>query len=548
MILKQIISKKGVAFSIAAAFFSVFLISIIYALNNIVPFGDNTMLVHDMDIQYSAFLMWFSNVLHGKTSFAYSLQGGLGEGTIGLYSYYLGSPLNLLFFFANTYTLPLVISLVLMLKIGLSAFNMGILLNRKRASVFSIAFCCFYALSSYVIDFQYNIMWMDAYYLLPLVVLGMELLLEKKSGLIYAIALGLCVWCNYYIGFMVCLFCVVLFVSKIIDTNDNLRQTGRFVIYSLLGGCLSAIALIPEALFLGSNNSNRMVALSDLVDFEFIISPIKEVKYLFPGSFDAGQGIFGRYPMLYAGTVTVFLCIMFFVSAKVRIREKISVTFVFAILFWGMFSKGPFLIWHGISVPSGCYERNAFLWVFFAVLIGYKAYCLLDKKDWKEIVIGLLFVCGLYAIAIFCDGFRLVYIVEIIIIISYVVIKFVCFDEGASTARIKSNATTLLKKQSLISYIAILGLFLLCGAELVYNGVRIHKSEFVNDDGGKKYHSYSLYRDEVGLFDELSKSITSNIDCQRVAIWGGFVLRLRRQDAELFGQMRLIVRHARHTD
>lgn len=81
-------------------FFAAIILSLtIYAFLDITPFGQNTLMLWDMEYQYSSFLSWYRNVLLGNASWKYSFIGGFGGNTIGLISYYLSSPLNLILIF-----------------------------------------------------------------------------------------------------------------------------------------------------------------------------------------------------------------------------------------------------------------------------------------------------------------------------------------------------------------------------------------------------------------------------------------------------------------
>ena len=68
-------------------------------LLNIAPFGNNTIAIDDADIQYLDFFGFFKDVLNGENSINYSYSNYLGGGTIGVFSYYLASPVNFLVIF-----------------------------------------------------------------------------------------------------------------------------------------------------------------------------------------------------------------------------------------------------------------------------------------------------------------------------------------------------------------------------------------------------------------------------------------------------------------
>ena len=78
-----------------AAFAIPFIICVIICIGNgVFPLGDNCILEMDMYHQYCPFFYELREKLLYGDSFQYSWKLGLGSDFIGLYAYYLASPLN----------------------------------------------------------------------------------------------------------------------------------------------------------------------------------------------------------------------------------------------------------------------------------------------------------------------------------------------------------------------------------------------------------------------------------------------------------------------
>ena len=88
------------------------------AWSGIYPFGDRSFLTEDLMFQYVDFFTWFQNVLLGEGSLFYSTSQALGNNRWGLYSYYLGSPLNFLIVFFEQGAITEFVFFVTALKIG----------------------------------------------------------------------------------------------------------------------------------------------------------------------------------------------------------------------------------------------------------------------------------------------------------------------------------------------------------------------------------------------------------------------------------------------
>lgn len=476
-------------FCLGAFVLSALLLLLIFAKQGISPFGDNTMMVWDMDIQYGSFFTWYSNVLHGREDFLYTLRGSLGTNTAGMIAYYLASPLNLLLYFFDNSTMPYGALLLLLLKTGLSASSMQFYLKSKRQDIFTVLFGVAYSLSSFALCFQFNIMWMDAYLLLPLIIYGLDRILSDGRGLLYAVTLGICIFCNFYTAFMVCLFCVFYFVVKLATEkirkadHQYSRQVRTFILSSAFGGGLSAAVVLPGALGLGASSGERVLSFREFLDFGLMVNPIKELKYLFAGSFDSNQGIIGKYPMLYAGGFTVALMLVFFLSKNVEKYRKISNGMLLIILWIGMFLKGPFALWHGFSYPKGCYERFAFIWIFLSLALAFEAVSSVKEENRSAIVIAMIIPLVILAAESVLSSFRMANVINAFLIFA---VTGLIFLYNSSNRKV-------------LQQIASISLMLLVFAELFYNGYKLHEVQF-----SEMYGSMEKYRADIADFETLS--------------------------------------------
>ena len=479
--------KKSIHLLAALAAIGIYFV--ILFRQGIYPFGDNTLLVWDMDFQFSSFYTWFSEVLRGNTSFLYSLEGGLGESMTGLFAYYLSSPLNLLLVFFDVNTIPFAVFMLMTLKVGLSAAFMSVYLNHKNYNSFSIIFSCFYALSSYVLCFQYNLMWMDCYALLPLIILGIEKLVEEGKASLYMVSLAFAIFSNYYIAFMICVFAAIYYLAHYCtegrsygtDNVTGVKAHAKFLASSILGAAVSSVILLPSIYILRISSSSRVIGIKDIFDFNLLFNPFTFFKYAYSGAFDSGQGIKGQYPIIYCGAVCVLLGIMFFVSDKIAKRQKLKYGILLLVLFCGMIFSGPNIAWHGMAKPSGCAERFSFLWVFLAVSMAYKVVPVIkETSDLSRIIALILEIISLVIIALI-SGFRLSYVLNLIFSVAIVVLAIRYQRLG------KDRVKALLVIMALI----------ICLAELVYNSSKLYNEQFE-----ELYLSKNEYERDVSLAKE----------------------------------------------
>ena len=72
------------------------------------------------------------------------------------------------------------------MKIALSGMTAGIYFSSKskKQGLHVLMISMAYALSSYMVGYCWNVMWLDAIMIFPIVVMGLERLIDKKDGYI----------------------------------------------------------------------------------------------------------------------------------------------------------------------------------------------------------------------------------------------------------------------------------------------------------------------------------------------------------------------------
>lgn len=167
----------------------------LYLCTGYAPFGKHSLASMDAHIQYLDFFAYLKDVLSGENSICYTFSKTLGGNNIGLFSYYLASPFNLIILFFDKSDLVSFFNLIVSLKLTLAAITCSVFLNLRfkdikestlEHSVFIAILAVSYALCQYSIAQSSNIMWLDGVYMLPLILLGVYNLVTGKSRNIYS--------------------------------------------------------------------------------------------------------------------------------------------------------------------------------------------------------------------------------------------------------------------------------------------------------------------------------------------------------------------------
>lgn len=181
------------------------------------PFGDGTYIPVDAFPQYSSYLSYLKEIFFEGNSIFYSLGKSIGGEMYGLFAYYLASPFNLITLFFSKDKIALAFDIILIIKTSATSLSFFYFLNKKsRIKISNLIFALAYSLSAYSITYGFNIMWLDALILLPLVITGIDRLISEDKIMLYIISLSITLITNYYMGFMVCVFALMYFVYKLI--------------------------------------------------------------------------------------------------------------------------------------------------------------------------------------------------------------------------------------------------------------------------------------------------------------------------------------------
>ena len=432
------IKRKPVNYLPLAFFLPFFAMITVMLIGHYEPFGnDRTMLYSDCYHQYYPFFVAFRKALLSGDSILYSWNVGIGMDYLGLISYYLASPLNLVaLLLPESMTLEY-FSMLVPIKLGLAGLFMGIFLHKMfdKNDLSIPVFGAFYGLCAWGLAYQWNIMWLDSFALLPLVALGTVYLLRDKKFILYTITLFLSIFANYYIGLFTCIFVLLVFICYELCRFPGFKRFaadfGRIALFSALAIGMTAILELPALAALQNTYSavnqfpadfDLNIANSELVKsaadawnlFEdsanngasfftlaqqLFMAIIKSIPPLFDGMRRAAGNIAGSHthsfkeglPNLYCGVGTMILAFLFLTAKPVRLRDKVCSLGLLAFFMLSILSRKLDYMWHGFHFTNMIPYRFSFLFSFVMLYMAYRAWLLRDSfKLWQFIVAGVL--------------------------------------------------------------------------------------------------------------------------------------------------------------
>lgn len=392
--------RKKWYMTIASFGLPVFVLLLVYAVWGQYPFGNQSLLIWDMDWQYSSFFVHLRDILHGDASAYYTLSRAIGGDMTGVAAYYLMSPFNLIFFFFNEKNIYAGILVVTLLKAGTSGLTMYLYLDRKKQSVAALAFSTAYALSAFAVGYQFNILWTDALILLPLVVFGIERLADEGRYLLYTLTLALSIITNFYTGYMMCIFSVIYFVCWFLFISDSRKKLYTLFLYaasSVLGGLLSMWIALPALYSMQDGKTDfKISVLKDT-------SKLFGYKHLFDQSFlgtVSGEQMTVGLPLIYCGVLTAMLAVYWLIAGKDKIRKKAAYLLMLLFLVVSFNTYNLCSAWQVFNMPNGSPYRFSFFYIFLLICIGYKGYRSITNESRLRVrlffpVIGAALIAGL---------------------------------------------------------------------------------------------------------------------------------------------------------
>ena len=371
---------------------------VVLYLNGITPFGDKTIAYVDANNQYLSFFSYFKQNLSHTSAFIYSTSGNIGRNFFGVFTYYLLNPLNLLVLFVSVAKMPRFLLIMVWLKISFSGLAMYIYLRLhfklaifkigvdKRPRSIDILFSTAYALSAFSIAYMANVMWLDAVFLLPLIILGLESIFDGRRPYLFGFFLLYTLITQYYMGYIVSFFIVfeflfLLFRQVSIKNRDNrvlLKRSLTAVVTGLLSIGLSALVLLPSfKSTIGVEKKPYFFTWDAVYSW---MDGLKEVLAGIPGA----PGHYG--PLIFTGSLVLVSFFLFFLNRRVTKREKGLYLALVVILIVFSNTSGLYLAWHAFTSPNGFAQRESFCIAFVLIQIAATNFhngLEIDKKEFR---------------------------------------------------------------------------------------------------------------------------------------------------------------------
>ncbi len=402
------------------------------------PTGQYSFILSDLKAQYAPFLALNRARIVGLSggsehllnNLTYSFQLGLGKNIMGTFGYYMASPLNLIYLLFEPSQIDLVVILLVILKLSFASGFMALFLGTRtedKKTKWPVLLGIVYAFSLYAQAFAFQIMWLDGYMLLPLLLYFVERFITKKRYLGIIVTLLLLFVSNYYIAYMVGIYSFIYLIVRMIELKTKIREAvGTAVRYALTAGftaMCTAVLILPVGIdTIVNSDKTRVSADPDLIMY----SPMTFIEmFLLGDPGDFMDVLPANYPFFFLSLMVTILLILYVTSKVFNGREKVIhiLCLIGALLSTGFyyFDKA----WQVFDDPNWFFHRHAFVFMALFLVIALKVLERMKDIPFKDILrVAVIVFAGLlitYALGRYKNEDKM-FIFNIAFIIAYCVL------------------------------------------------------------------------------------------------------------------------------
>ncbi|MGG5341933.1 YfhO family protein [Enterococcus sp. AZ192] len=406
------------------------IMALAYYFIGIYPGSERTVMASDSFSQYSNFHASFNNVLHGKQNIFYTWFGSLGLNYWAFSAYYLNGIFTPLVFFFDNQAMPDALYVITLIKFGAmgAAFWFFSTQTFKLPKWLHVSFSTTYALMAYTTAYSEVIMWLDAFVYLPLIILGIHRVMDKRKPTLLFISYLLLFLSNFYMAFMIGVFSFMYYCVRLLTDYQRYKKSiVPYLIPSFLAGGASMVTILPTVIDLKNNGES----LSDFSSFwQPDTGPWDLITKSMAGVYDTSK--FGSAPFIYIGLLPLIFCLFYFIDKKVALRNKLLYGSLFLILIASVYVANLNLFWHGLHAPNMFLYRFSFLFSFLTILLAGHSIEKFERTDVEKIVNVILLLLVVFLSAYFFANKQrydyiqpMAFIITLVLLVCYLILLLI---------------------------------------------------------------------------------------------------------------------------
>lgn len=422
---------KDLAISALIAFMTFYLMYLI----------KGSILSSDLYNQGIDFLEYFQKHLNiFSKDWIYNWNIALGDNMYALTIYYLLSPFNILLKLVKNLPTVIVLPVFMSIKVMAMAYFTSRFFEKITSSSFRWIGTIIYMSSYYIIVYgNYQVMWLDTFIILPLVLIGIEKIIKEEKNLFYIISLFFFISSDYYLAAILIPHIAIYTIIRYIIIKGN-KNIFKFILdmikVSLVSVLLSSFVLVP-ALSLMFNSSKEV---GSTIEFGY---NLKNVIAFFNQNY---VGHIQSPSNTYITLIGMIVFLPWLIFGKKNIK-KLYYVHIFLLILVVFSDKLSYIFNLGYMPAGGNYRYNLFLNIYIALILYEVIKELLNNKSNKlKISLTCMAIINILLVFInFRDKSKKVIFINIILIAIYSVIML----------SMKKNKKVLLKCLSVMLLIEL---------------------------------------------------------------------------------------------
>ncbi|MCQ2976255.1 MAG: YfhO family protein [Bacteroidales bacterium] len=397
---KLILNKKYIIAFLLSSLSMFLVLTYSQQLSNgkyMIMIGDNAQIYVPVIIQF------MRNLREGDNIF-YSWTNGFGMNTSLMNGFSAYNPFNFIFFVFPKLDPAWFTAFVIIVKTGFAALSFELFAEKalKITKYYTVLFSLMYSMCSFQIDSNIiNIIWLDALFMLPLVLLFVHKLVEEGKFFGLTISLSYLFFTNFYMGYIVGIATILYFILLLIFGNKKEKFSViifKFALAGVTAVLVSSFAWLPAAVFMMKNHANDSTS-----DYYLKANLLDFVSQFFVGKDTGTKGVL---PDVYCGIFSLLLIPAFFVCKSINKKIKIIYGSILCFYTLGLFVPFIYMFLHAFDAPDGWYFRFSFIVSFFVCIIACLCFEYIKEINKIVLIIGSICFVLINAIASYLQPLR----------------------------------------------------------------------------------------------------------------------------------------------
>lgn len=330
---------------------------IVYLLKGGILYGD----MYNQGIDFLEY--YRNNVSIFGLGYDYNWSIALGDNMYSLGIYYLMSPFNIILILFKNIKMEIILPLFITIKFIFLIYFSSIYFEKVTSSKFKWYGAIFYAASYYILNYgAIQIMWLDTFIFLPLVLLGIEKILSDEDYKLYIIALFLLIITDYYLAALLVPHIAIYAIIRYIVINKDIKEIGLFIWImikkSLISVLLSSFVIVPAAVIMLSSAKETGVINDFGTSIWNVVSMLTQ-NYI---------GAVNQSSNTYITLIGIPILLSFLIFSKYK-KEKLYLIHIVILIIALCIEKVNYILNFTYKPVGGDFRYNLFLNIYIAIYV-----------------------------------------------------------------------------------------------------------------------------------------------------------------------------------